>query len=82
MQEHQSVLKGLFPAEWGTLDILKVGLSLKLHGLDWRSIEEFAWILAMLEMMQLIEWDGEKVRAAAHSLVDIFEEKLWPDIIE
>lgn len=60
LAENEARIKALFPETWThaqNLNMIAIGFHFKLLGLDWRSNEQFASLLAKLYKFGLIEHD-------------------------
>lgn len=65
--DHRAALLALLPETWthvSNLNLSQIGYSLKLLGVDWRSVSELADCFAALEIQKLLLRDGNLVRRA------------------
>ena len=65
MAENREKLTAMFPETWthiGNVNLLSIGFTLKLMGMDWRTNDEFAKYLSILEDIGIIKRDGVLIR--------------------
>lgn len=68
---NENKLRELFPATWTHMkntSPLKVGFSLKLMGIDWRSNTEYAEIMIYLYKMGILQQDEQIIRRNPDSI--------------
>ena len=56
LADNEGALKNMFPEEWTSVknvDGLKMAYALKLLGIDWRTEEEYAQIMAYLSNLEI-----------------------------
>lgn len=64
-EEYREKLLDLFPTTWtniSNVDLLQLGFKLKLMGVDWRTQEDLAAVLAICEENKLLLRDGYLIR--------------------
>lgn len=67
MKDNVHKIKAIFPETWthvANLKGLQIAFQLKLHGVDWRSEEEFAKCMMFFEKTGVLQRDGLLVRRA------------------
>ncbi|MDH5572348.1 MAG: hypothetical protein OEY89_11320 [Gammaproteobacteria bacterium] len=66
MIENESALKEMLPKTWthvGNLNLLQIGFSLKLLGVDWRGNDDVPRIMIFLEEIGIMSRDNFLVKA-------------------
>lgn len=67
--KNEKALKDIFPETFthvSNLNILQIGFKFKLLGLDWRSQEQMADVMATLEKRRIILRDGHTIKRNPH----------------
>ncbi len=70
VEDHKEELKDLLPATWThatNFNPLKFGFGLKLLGIDWRSQDELALVLAWMEKTGFLLRNGLQLKRNHHA---------------
>lgn len=71
LKNNENKLKEFLPETWThmeNIEALKIAYRLKLIGIDFRSTEEFGWIMLFLEKIGILLRDGYTVRRNPNSI--------------